>query len=143
MSDDAQFDLDKYKTIIGDVIKEIGLNPDECYNLQGNYWTLYKGSATVYVSLFTIGLPDEPPEWYIEWSSPVMTIPSVNLLAFYRRLLEENANRVALKFCLREETVWMEITRELEGLSYDECNRNLTRIGETADELDDILKEEF
>jgi hypothetical protein len=64
-------------------------------------------------------------------------------LAFYRRLLEENANHIALKFCLREDTVWVEITRELEGLSFDECYRNLTRIGETADELDDILKDEF
>jgi hypothetical protein len=140
---EQKIDLEKYKTIIADAIKEIGLKPDECYNEQGNYWTLYKGSATVNINLFTIDRPDEPPEWYVEWSSPVMQIPSANLLAFYRRLLEENANRIALKFCLREDTVWVEITRELEGLSLDECYRNLTRIGETADELDDILKDEF
>lgn len=143
MSEKAQIDLDAYKKIIADVIKEIGLDPDECYNRQGNFWTLYKGSAMVYITLYTIDRPGEAPEWYIEWSSPVMQIPSANLLAFYRRLLEENAGRVALKFSLREDTVWMEISRELEGMSYNECYRNLTRIGEAADELDDLLKEEF
>lgn len=143
MAEDKQIDLEKYKKMIADVVRDIGLNPDECYNEQGNYWTLFKGSAAIYISLYTIDRPDEPPEWYIEFSSSVMKIPSTYLLAFYRRLLEENAERIALKFALREDTVWMEITRELEGLSFDECHRNLTRIGEAADELDDILKEEF
>ncbi|UCE26342.1 MAG: YbjN domain-containing protein [Candidatus Coatesbacteria bacterium] len=143
MAETKPIDLEKYKKIIAEVVRDIGLNPDECYNEQGNYWTLLKGSAEVNIYLYTIDRPGEPPEWYIEFSSPVMQIPSTYLLAFYRRLLEENAQRIALKFALREDTVWVEITRELEGLSFDECRRNLTRIGETADELDDILKEEF
>jgi hypothetical protein len=102
-----------------------------------------RGSADVFISLFTIERPDEPPEWYVEWSSPVFKLPSENLLAFYRRLLEENAQRIAVKFSIKDDTVWLEITRELNGVDTKECYRNLTRIGDTADELDDLLRGEF
>ena len=72
-----------------------------------------------------------------------MKLPSSDLLPFYRRLLEENAHRVAIKFSIKEDTVWLEVTRELNGVDTTECYRNLTRIGDTADELDDALRDEF
>jgi hypothetical protein len=118
------------------------LTPDECYNADGKYWSLRKGSADIFISLFIIGEGDER-EWYIEFSSPVMKLPSQNLLPFYRRLLEENAKWVATRFSIRDDTVWLDITRELAGMDYDECWRSLTRIGDVADGLDGALMEEF
>jgi hypothetical protein len=141
MSED--FDLDHYHGVIRETLAELGLDPEECYNSADNYYSMSRGSADVFISLFTIERPDEPPEWYIEWSSPVMKLPSSDLLPFYRRLLEENAHRVALKFSIKEDTVWLEVTRELSGVDTTECYRNLTRIGDTADELDDALRDEF
>ncbi|MCP4228538.1 MAG: YbjN domain-containing protein [bacterium] len=138
-----EFNLDHYHGVIRETLKELDLDPEECYNSADNYYSMSRGSADVFISLFTIERPDEPPEWYIEWSSPVMKLPSSDLLPFYRRLLEENAHRVAIKFSIKEEAVWLEITRELSGVDTTECYRNLTRIGDTADELDDALREEF
>jgi hypothetical protein len=135
-------DLTPYYEIIGKVISDLGLNPDECYNQEGKYWSLCKGSADVFVSLFILG-EGEDAEWYVEFSSPVMKLPSDNLLPFYRRLLEENAKWVATRFSLRDDTVWLDTTRELAGIDYDECYRSLTRIGEVADQLDDELRKEF
>ena len=138
-----EFDLDHYHDVIQKALCELGLDPDECYNREDNYYSMSRGSADIFISLFTIERPDEPPEWYVEWSSPVMKLPSSNLLPFYRRLLEENAQRIALKFSIKEDTVWLEISRELNGLDTNECYRNLTRIGDTADELDDELRKVF
>jgi hypothetical protein len=134
--------LEPYYEIINQVISKLGLKPDECYNAEGKYWSLCKGSADVFVTLFVLG-EGADAEWYVEFSSPVMKIPSENLLPFYRRLLEENAKWVATRFSVREDTVWLDTTRELSGMDYDECYRSLTRIGEAADALDDDLKTEF
>jgi len=58
--------------------------------------------------------------------------------------LEENAQRVNVKFSIKEEdTIWLEITRELNGVDKKECYRNITRIRDTADELDNTLRKEF
>lgn len=135
-------DVEPYKQIIRKVVRDLGVDPDGCYNAEGNYWSLCKGSADVYISLFTIG-DEKEKEWYVEFSSPVMKLPSENLLTFYRRLLEENAKYIAVRFSVREDTVWLDITRELAGLDENECRRSLTRIGETADNLDDELMKEF
>lgn len=137
------FDINHYHSIIHETLSKLGLDPDDCFNRADNYYSMTRGSADVFISLFTIERPDEPPEWYIEWSSPVTKLPSGNLLPFYRRLLEENAQRIAIKFSIKDDTAWLEITRELNGLGIDECYRNLTRIGDTADELDDTLRSEF
>lgn len=134
--------VEPYYEIIKKVINSLGLTADECFNAKENYWSLKKGSADVYISLFVLG-EGEGREWYIEFSSPVMKLPSDNLVAFYRRLLEENAKWVSTRFSVRGDTIWLDITRELAGMDYDECYRNLTRIGDVADGIDDILAEEF
>jgi len=134
--------LNPYFEVIKKVIADLGLKPDECYNSEGHYWSLCRGSAEVFISLFPLGEGQEQ-EWYVEFSSPVMKVPSENLLAFYRRLLEENAKWVSTRFSVRGDTAWLDVTREIAGMDHDECRRSLTRIGDVADELDDILRGEF
>jgi len=136
------FSPDEYQAIVKKVITDLGLNADECYNAEGRYWRLCRGSAELFISLFTLG-EGADAEWYIELSSPVMKLPSENLLAFYRRLLEENARWVGPRFSIRGDTAWLDITRELAGIDYDECRRSLERIGYVADELDNALRAEF
>ena len=143
MVEKGDFDLAPYRETVKRMLEEIGLNYDDCYIPDGDYWELWKGSAKVYISFFSLEHDDGESEWYMDISSPVMKIPSSNLLAFYRRLLEENGNRIALKFSIREDTVWCEVTRELEGVTFDEGLRNLVRVGEVADEVDDIFRGEF
>lgn len=143
MANTGELDFTPYREMVGKMLAEIGLTHEDCYISDGDYWELRKGSATVYISFFTIEHEDDETEWYMDISSPVIKIPSDNLLAFYRRLLEENGNRIALKFSLREETVWCEVTRELQGITFEEAFRNLIRVGEVADEVDDIFHAEF
>lgn len=134
--------MEPYYDTIKKVLTDLGLNADECYNAEGKYWALRKGTADVFVSLFTLG-EGEAAEWYVEIASPIMKLPSKNLLPFYRRLLEENAQWVGPRFSLRGDTVWLDITRELAGMNYDEFRRSLERVGNVADELDESLRTEF
>lgn len=143
MVEKGDFDLALYRDMVKHMLEEIGLSNDECYIPDGDYWELWKGSAKVYISFFSLEHDDGETEWYMDISSPIMKIPSSNLLAFYRRLLEENGNRIALKFSVREDTVWCEATRELDGITFEESFRNLVRVGEVADEVDDIFRDEF
>ena len=143
MVEKSDFDLAPYRDMVTQMLEETGLTNDDCYIPDGDYWELWKGSAKVYISFFSLEHEDGETEWYMDISSPVMKIPSSNLLAFYRRLLEENGNRIALKFSMRDDTVWCEVTRELDGITFEEGFRNLIRVGEVADEVDDIFRDEF
>lgn len=143
MVEKGNIDLVPYREMVQSMLEEIGLSNDECYIPDGDYWELWKGSAKVYISFFSLDHDDGEIEWYMDISSPIMKIPSSELLAFYRRLLEENGNRIALKFSIRDDDVWCEVTRELEGITFDEAFRNLVRVGEVADEVDDIFRDEF
>jgi hypothetical protein len=39
--------------------------------------------------------------------------------------------------------VWLEINREMNGLGFDEAMRALVRVAEVADELDQVLVNEY
>jgi len=128
----------EYAKLIEALIRREGLEPGQCFHEEMGCWRLGKGSAEVFIALMKIG-----GEYYINVAAPVMAVPRTRREEFYQRLLEENAHRVAVKFSLRDDIVWLEINREMEGLTLDEARRALVRVAEVADELDEPLINEF
>lgn len=138
------FDLTPYREMITEMLTGVGLDPDECYMADGDYWTATKGTAPIYIGFFHIRYDDGTVDWYMYVSGFLAAVPAENREAFYRMLLEEAATRVGVKFYIREQDeAWVEISRELVGLDVEEATRNMHRVANTADELDDILKSRF
>jgi hypothetical protein len=131
-------DIEKYVKLVESVIRRAGLEPGECYDDEQECWQFVKGSADIFITLIDIG-----GEHYVNIASPVMAAPRRRREEFFQRLLEENALRIAVKFSLRDDVVWLEINREMKGLGFDEAMRALVRVAEVADELDQILVNEY
>jgi len=135
-------ELNKYTEIIEECIRSVGLDPEECWDAEREYWTFYKGSAMLNVYIFPMER-EEGPEYYISFESPIMELPSDNRENLFERLLRENAQRIAVKFSIRDDWIVCETNRELEGIDFDESLRCMFRVAEVADALDDELKELF
>lgn len=131
-------DIEKYAKLIESIIRRAGLEPEECYNEEQECWQFVKGSADIFITLIEIA-----GEHYVNIASPIMAAPRDRREEFFGRLLEENAQRIAVKFSLRDGVVWLEINREMKGLGFDEAMRALVRVAEVSDELDQLLVNEY
>jgi hypothetical protein len=130
--------LQTYSAMIEEIIRSFGIDPVTCREQKPGQWTLYRGSARVFVDLYTAEGSD-----YICVASPVMEMPSKALLPFYRKLLELNHEMYAASFSVKENCVWLRIVREVEGLDQNEATAMLNRVGAYADQFDDLLTGEF
>jgi hypothetical protein len=130
--------VEEYMKLIEAVIRRAGLEPGECYNEEQQCWQFAKGSADIFITLVEIA-----GEYYVNIAAPIMAAPERRREEFFERLLEENGQRIAVKFSLREDVVWLEINREVRGLGFDETMRSLVRVAEVADELDQVLVNEY
>ena len=130
---------DDYIRLIENVIRRVsGLEAAECYDDEQHFWRFNKGSVEIYLSLLEIG-----GEYYVNVAAPIMAVPESRREEFFERLLKENAQRIAVKFSVRGAIVWLEINREMKGLGFDEAHRALVRVAEVADELDEVLVNEY
>jgi hypothetical protein len=130
--------VEEYMKLIEAVIRRAGLEPGECYNEEQQCWQFAKGSADIFITLVEIA-----GEYYVNVAAPIMAAPQRRREEFFERLLEENGQRIAVKFSLRDDVVWLEINREMKGLGFDETMRSLVRVAEVADELDQVLVNEY
>ncbi len=132
-------EIEEYVRLVENVIRRYsGLEPGECYNDEQQCWRFAKGSVDIYVMLLDIA--GEP---YVNFATPIMAVPQSRREEFFERLLKENAQRIAVKFSIREGVVWLEINREMRGLGFDEAMRSLVRVAEVAGELDEVLVNEY
>jgi hypothetical protein len=131
-------EVEKYEALIEKLIRKVGLEPGECYNEEHRCWQFQKGSADIFIFMVEIA-----GEYYLNIASPMMSAPREGREEFFERLLEENARRIAVKFSLREDVAWLEINREMAGLGFEEAMRSLIRVAEVADELDEVLVNEY
>jgi len=131
-------DYAPYEKMVNDLLASHGLNPDQCRHKPKTLWSAYRGSALIYTEIFKLNDID-----YIEISSPIMTLPSKNVLPFYRKLLEINWQLMGIKFFMRGEWVYISENRELRGLDFDELKQMEDRVSYYADFYDDLLVKEF
>ena len=100
---------------------------------------LGRGDAQIGIKL----LPDKD---LLMVASPVIKLPETNLLPLFRKLLTLNYTETSdAAFSLNEDfgTIDLQIKRPLEGLDFLEFKRAVTVVGEVADKLNDVLREEF
>jgi len=127
-----------YEKMINDFIASLNIDPEQCRHRPRLLWSLYKGSALIYIELFKADNID-----FIETSSPILKLPSRNLLPLYRKLLELNFQLLGIKFFTRDDWVYLSENRQLKGMDFDELKAMITRVGGFADQWDDLLIEEF
>ena len=127
-----------YEKMINEFISSLGIDPEQCRRRPRPLWSLYKGSALVYIELFKADNID-----FIEASCPIMKLPSRNLLVFYRKLLELNFQLLGVKFLIRDEWVYLSENRQVLGMEFAELKAMVERVGSFADQWDDPLIEEF
>lgn len=133
-----EVDIAYYEKMIDDLFVSFGLNPERCRHHPQTLWSAYRGSALIYIELFQI-----ENVYYIEVSCPIMTLPSRNLLPFYRKLLEINFQLMGIKFLVRDHWVYIAENRQLKGLDFEELKALEERVSHHADRLDELLIEEF
>jgi len=126
------------------VLTDRGVDPlkNRIQSAAGPAWGFSQGSAEVYIFLTAGGTGDN----FIQVVSPVMrpTQETLGQAAFYRRLLELNANELTgAAFGLRDEEVVLTADRSTSGLDRIEVEEMIRRVAEYADHYDDALTLEF
>ncbi len=128
------------KTKIRAVLNVFDLKEGEHWNETEEGFIFKSGSAVVLIG-FTV---DEDGDPHITVHSPIVKLPSDNLLPFYRRLLEINwelHGRVTVGVV--HDTVVVCAIRDIEGLNEIGLAEVTGMVGSVADTLDDALHEEF
>jgi hypothetical protein len=130
--------LEEYRGLLENLVRSAGLEPGQCYNADQGCWQFSKGAADIFISMIEIG-----GEYYVNIAAPIIGVPARGREDLYERLLLENGRRIAVKFSLRDELVWLEVNREMSGLGFDELKRSLVRVAEVADELTPALAADY
>jgi hypothetical protein len=99
-----------------------------------------KGSATVWIDCWYI---EREQRAYYQAMSPIMQIPASNTAELFKELLEINDKLFAVAFTIFDNWVWLKVIREATGLDADEAFGLMTRIGNYADDYDDMLKAKY
>ncbi len=139
-SGDQNASLDKHAATVEQILAAIGVNPGSARlpTEQGFGWNFRRGSAIieVYVS-------QQADKGHLQVLSPIITLPQVNLLPLYRRLLELNLQLTNASLGIFLDTVYVFNERPLEGLDPVEANNIITLVAHYADDLDNRLVSEF
>ena len=137
--------IQKATEMINDFVTSKGISLSEVDNPEQKKWSLKRGSASVQILLLSIPVGNGVIREFVQAASPIMLIPKGKELEFYRRLLELNDVKLGVKFSIQKggEQVWALAERDLIGIDYTEMVTLLEDLAFWADELDDILKNEF
>lgn len=109
------------------------------YEVDQDYmWEFRRGSAIIQLQIFR----DEGRE-YFKVLSPLLILPTSNLLPLYRRLLETNLRLTHAALGVYQDTVYMFSERLLDGMDSEEALHMIDMISQYADNLDNQLVNEF
>ena len=131
-----QPDLSPLYNIIESCIADLGVDPATARGNSPGQWSLIKGSAKVWIDLWYIEREGRP---YYQVMSPVLAIPATNQAAFFQELLEINDKLFGVAFTIYNGWAWLKVIRECDGMDKNEAFAMLTRIGNYADQYDDVL----
>jgi hypothetical protein len=105
---------------------------------QGTGWWLSEGSAKVYI--FVQETTSGP---VLRITSPILHLPKVQMEAFYRRLLDINADLSGCALATYESVVLVVAQRPTLALDQEELDALVWNVAYVADLLDDKLAAEF
>ena len=125
--------------------ESVGLARENVYNPEKRNWTWKKGSAAIEIFILRIDLGNGYIRDFVKIFTLVMPVPQANLLAFYRRLLELNDEKLGIKLTLQKgsNNVWGTFERDINGMDYNELVTFISDFEIWADLFDDMLSAEF
>lgn len=135
--------LESYRDLVESILSGLGIDPaqnlEEAQEQQRYSWSVRRGSANVFIELFS-----ESDESYFMVDCPLLRLPAADRReAFYRRLLEINDKLVEAALVARGDEIHLVGIRPLRGLDSEEAGGMLDRVSAWADNLDNQLSEEF
>jgi hypothetical protein len=132
--------LNKYYQLIERCIANLGVDPLQCRGKKPGSWTLNKGSIQVWVDIWYI---ERERRAYFQVMSPVMKLPDAGREELFTELLQINDRLFGVGFTLYKDTIWLKHIRETENLQESEIAHTLNRVGNYADQYDDLLKQKY
>ena len=135
--------LEKAADIIKDMLKSIGADENDAQIDTGNDsmlgWAIGVNTIFIYIYLFK----GDDGFLYVRIVSPVMYLPSENIMAFYRSLLEKNLFLHDIGFAAEENMILLMAQRRIDMTTLDECRFILGYLAEAGDKLAKEISEEF
>jgi len=124
-------------------LRALGVDPEEsalpARGDAGAAWSLGKGSVEVYVVL-----TGDADARVLRIFAPILTVPTENPLALFRRLLEINGEGLSgCSFGVRGTKVVLGIERDAQGLDRDVVRDLILHVAHYADHFDDELVRRF
>jgi hypothetical protein len=132
--------IEYYYNMIENCITNLGADPKICRGEKPGQWDLKKGSAKVWIDIWK----QEGEEYgYFQAMAPVVEIPKMNREAFFKEILEINHKLYGVGMTVFENWVYIKTVRELDNFSEGEALAMLNRIGNYADDYDDVLLKKY
>lgn len=132
--------MQQYFQVVEASISKLGVDPAACRGQKEGQWSLVKGSANVWIDCWYI---EREKRAYYQVMSPIMQIPASGAAELFKELLEINDKLFAVAFTIYDGWVWLKVIREADGMDADEAFALMTRVGNYADEYDDMLKAKY
>ena len=132
--------LEAYAATVERILSKIGIEPDKSRlnTDQGYAWNFRRGSAII-----EIYVSQQDNRGFLQVLSPIIHLPTTNLLPLYRRLLELNLQLTSASLGVYLDVVYVFNERPLEGLDAVEADNIITLVAGYADDLDNVLVNEF
>lgn len=133
-------DLNYYYSMVENVIRDLGVDPALCVGEKPGQWSLTKGSASVWIDVWGT---DNGFLGYLQIMAPVVQIPNSNRETFFREILDINHKLYGVGMTAYGDWIYIKTVRELDGLDQSEAAAMFNRVGNYADEYDDMLQEKY
>lgn len=103
-------------------------------------WWIERENSGIYIKIDKNEILESPT---LEITSPILKLPTSNILPFYRRCLELNGILVGCAISVCEDRILITSERSLRGLDYQEVEDMVVSVSNFADSAIEILSEEF
>jgi len=132
--------INNYYEIVEKAINSLGVNAVDCREKKQGQWSLKKSNISVWVDVFHV---EREKRAYFQVMAPIVKVPTNNLTAFYKELLEINDKLYGVAFTVHKETAWIKVIRQAVGLDDTEALASITRVGNYGETYHKHLTEKF
>lgn len=133
--------IQTYYEMFENVIRNLGIDPSACRGEQEGQWNLQKGSAPVWVDIYSV---ENNTYGYIQIMSPIYELPPDGSKEdILTEALEINHKLFGCGITKFNNWLYVKGIRELDDLSEIEITAMINRVGNYADQYDDHFKNKF
>lgn len=135
--------LEKAESIIKEMLNNFGAKEEDARIETDNEsmigWAISVNNIIIYIYLFK----GDDDFLYVRIVSPVLMLPSENILPFYRTLLEQNLYLHDIGFAVEENMILIVAQRRIDLTNLEECKFIIAYMAEIGEKTTKSLSEEF